>query len=921
MKEISIAHNEVDDISVTAVAERLRIAGYNVIVGPKRINGFDSYSSNKSYIKRSNFAHIIFISRDLYRSYPDIITSFSDAINHDYQNIIIISSDDDWSAIKDPRLQTIKSISYVHASDPKLFETIHAALPNGNDFSHMRKDRVLEILASSYDDLKDSLHVNEQGGRIEYSILDFIHRTTSEIERYIIVYHKSSHEAVYDHIKYNYPQKLSSDARIFVIRTEPSYELSVRQKENTRSLFGASALRFETLVSKRKLRTAPPPKLTDSNEFVIPQTWTTIQNGKINTISTDKLITACVTSTDTDTQRQIVILSGAGGAGKTHFVRFLNDRFIQTGSDVFFLSASSIINTQRDQYIESLYDIYRLSCAEDVGHRDETKLLFDTKFLIGNINVIVDGLEEIITMMGDRFILDKFYNDCIDKITSNANGRIFITTRENFTPEAIDDYATRYEVSLFSRNQARDYFDSAFGVSTEKSVLSFKIFSELVDGGQVAPPLFCTLIANEIDKADDHQRITERLSKGEFRSSKGIDEFIRTIVSRETKLGIEWPVDNTLFTLEQLAMRSIKGPFSINEATDIISKSIDLSAFGATGNLKEATRNFFFLTYNKETDTVTFRYEFLRTIFLAAFLYRQISEGDIDLSDDTIRDVLYRQLFPGSSVIGRIAIQASTLGAGPVGEILELLVQDVSAGKVIVEPKHIASVISSNLLFLRLVLLGSNADRDTYTNVLKNVFCNKHDGNHIINLSMINFSQDSSVRLRFNVEGIIFKECYFIGSHIDVLFRADNTTKFIDCKVERGLSEAPTANASVFSANWVNDGMLDRAFRDMLFKSTDINELSREQKMNEIARFLRLFMQVQRFSLNRNLHVISGMFKGQQGIGASKMIDVLSKKGIIEEMPGRGGFIQISASHRPDVRRFIMDKIISRRIEECIGEL
>lgn len=921
MGEVSLVFDEEHIAYAQTLAAEFRKGGFAVVTTPVRLPDCETYRQINYCTKLANDANIVLMSKHLYRKHRPYVEQFAEAIAADQTNVHVISMDGEWHQIKDDNIQRLREISYVQEAPGggplrSAAEIAPIILNRGTPTSsHLTLERFSELLQDSYDSFELVLDVQEQAGRIAFSYFKCAHRVSGKPECYLVIYPTASMEAVKAYIDDLHPALLVKKDPLYVVRSTPLRELTVRQRENTEALFGGAALRFESMVTGRRLRRNASPKLTDQNELLVPQRLEyAAPTGKVE-VDARYFLKFCTETNNSYGQRRITILHGAGGGGKTHLVRFLNDELGRAGKEVFFLSAASVADVRQEVTVNSLYDIYRCACLVDDERVDIGKELFDLKFLVSDPVIIVDGLEEIISMLGDRFSLQRFYTDCVEKASGAASGRIIITTRESIWPPAIDPYVSAFDLFAFDEAQASEFFDRSFPNDVPCASLAKRIYAEL--GSVRQPPLFCSLIVLEIRNSPSLDDLRARLSRGDFKSLGGLDDFLRAIISREAKLGVEWPIDQLLAALGELARESITGPVALDRARELFGGALPPQADVDT---ESAVKNFVFLQYHDATASLTFRYDFLKTVFLADYIVRCISEIDMAILHDRAGlAVLARHLVPGSDVYGRILAAVSRGAPEHFFEVLEYMIEDLILGKAATKSDAQARIIASNLLFLRLALDSTIRDIKDSSAILHRIFADKNDPRVLNKISLVLFGQDARRAYRFDLSGKIVRQAEFRGLALDDVLEADEATVFASSAFHQCVGEHPRKTASLWAAKFDSDCRFDDEFALAVSQFQTTQENTLEKKAADLKRFLRQFSAGHSFSRRRRRDSLQGSLNG---IAVAHYVEVLRRRGFLEEAPGTTTIqYQLTSAGARHARQFVMDSAEGPEIQRIIREL
>lgn len=933
MRDVSITFDIQDAHYAQELANEFIAQGYPIFSWPLRLEGADQYRQISSTTKIRNHSNIFLVSLPLFRSHRTVLEQLSRAIAQKRTNIHIVSMDDQWYKVKgnsaiETIVKSISSISYFQ--EPRVKNAFRPAAEiadaiikmqvvsdsEGRSFFSTRS--LQQLLESTYNDIRVVDRANEQSGRIHYTILDGVNRVTGREERYIAIFPDATIEATKDFIDYKSPQLFNHDA-LYVVRSQPQSELSLLQKERLRSQFKATPLRFETMVGARQLRVSQAGRLFGNDEFVIPQRWDFSTRKDTVSRTTAEMVEYFENDLELEAQRRISIINGAGGSGKTHFVRHLHDIVSSMGQEVFFLTANSVSNLRYVTTIESIYDIYACCCSSEEASSALTKDLFELKFLVDGPIIIVDGLEEITTMLGDRFIRDRFLFDCIDKSKQDSNGRIIITTREGRWPGDLADYCRFLTIHPFSLSEADDYFKHQFLDDPERLPVARRLFASMASLSDGIPPLFCDMISEEV-KSSPIVDINNFLDQSGTARTSSLHAFVENILQRElgkTDIGLD--SSQVLSYLSKLAQISVFGGLSLAVALDVLK---DMWGASNEASRRSFVENLVFLKCDFSRDILSFRYEFLTTLFLAQYVRERIEATDTEVfGDQATRMIFTNNLLPGADVDARIILDGR---GGDVADLLtsiELLINFVSSESIPGASEHERRLLCSNLLYLRLSLDKSISDATEVRRIILTLFGGPDPGN-IRGFSVMHFGQGREHRFRFDLRGLKVEDSWFIGIDAGSTLIADSHTKFRRCRFSDCDAMSIRRKSGLYEACYEESCDLDVEFASALAALTSKAEISKEKKKTDLKRFLASFNAGYDFSRPRKRNPLVGEFVSRTGTRTTELIDLLMKQDFLELVPDQEEIAyRLREPVRSTVRRFVMDGIISKVIRDLVDKM
>ncbi|KAB7702943.1 TIR domain-containing protein [Plesiomonas shigelloides] len=208
------------------------------------------------------------------------------------------------------------------------------------------------------------------------------------------------------------------------------------------------------------------------------------------------------------------IIIGSGGIGKTSLCLSLANKLINEEVSkhvtVFIRSEDIRKHLEKNNIstatINSIYDIYELQ-AKYLGHSNIfDKNTFELSILTGNIIIIIDGLDELSSLFGDKFNIIEFLSS-INKLHSELGStRILLTSRESsfLSKDTLSDFNIKeYKLLGFDINKCQKYLNKRFNYYPDKDEIVAKIL-KLIDtcalsGGDRVIPFFVDVLSTIYD--------------------------------------------------------------------------------------------------------------------------------------------------------------------------------------------------------------------------------------------------------------------------------------------------------------------------------------------------------------------------------------------------------------------------------------
>jgi len=344
----------------------------------------------------------------------------------------------------------------------------------------------------------------------------------------------------------------------------------------------------------------------------------------------------------TDSVNPVLAIVGQAGSGKTTFIDRVIERIdANVRLQCVFMSSEAIKNkfenTKVLPQIKSIYDLYE--------YCDDDRKLNKEKFLMGiangSISIIVDGLEEIISLFNtqDKFSSDSFFDSLMDINNQLAKCKVIVTSREPNNKEnniflrkeilvyklkGFDD--TSVDAYLGKRFPPQRFIDKQL---SEKHIKKVKKYLELISKqivGEKVVPYILDLISESVEEEfeDDSSEDLSFLNQNEYLSNnEAIDMIVYSyFFTRELKRQSQLYPDN--FTPKDLAYIVIDlvltagSVFSEGKILEIVSIKYPQKAEDIVEAFKKSP-----LFTGNEDGSFKFKYDFLYNYFICLFLIQE----------------------------------------------------------------------------------------------------------------------------------------------------------------------------------------------------------------------------------------------------------------------------------------------------------
>ena len=250
-----------------------------------------------------------------------------------------------------------------------------------------------------------------------------------------------------------------------VQRTIQKNSLDIRVAELTYSEFV-----WEYCIDE-SLRTS---SLVRANKFYTDQTILHMKDASGEVAKSDSAITYLVDKLSSESVSSGQLVIATGGMGKStlcHEVAIALNKKLDGGSSVILIKAESLRNNLSTELlsnieIKSVYDLYELYTQigkmEAVYDRNQ----FELCLLCGRIIIVIDGLDEFVSILQERFDLSAFLTSIHESHQQMGRSQVLLTSRNMAFIEsiALDEVGIHcHELLGFDESSREKYIRKRFG--------------------------------------------------------------------------------------------------------------------------------------------------------------------------------------------------------------------------------------------------------------------------------------------------------------------------------------------------------------------------------------------------------------------------------------------------------------------------
>ncbi len=338
-----------------------------------------------------------------------------------------------------------------------------------------------------------------------------------------------------------------------------------------------------------------------------------------------------------DSSTPVMAIIAQAGVGKTTFLEYLTKKINYSPSkQCIYISSEDFkehygnFDVNKLSEITSIYDFYniyiRMDNYSNMYHLDEN--IFNIGLFNGNIIIVIDGLDEIITLYQDKFHLDKFIDSLVELNKQLGKCKILISSREYYWAQnqiMHRDEIVTYKLQGFTKELLNTYLGKRYSQynSTEKKkyINTIKRYLNEVDSitdNKIYTPFVVDIICQMVE-----DQLDEELE--EFGFDDNNDLYPN---NNET-------IDNVIFSIlkREIIRQSFQGLNVIDLIDIFIDLAVDYGELLSKKEFEEAIEIKHPTTYKKilqsltfspllkiDVNSVSFKYDILKNYFICLYL-------------------------------------------------------------------------------------------------------------------------------------------------------------------------------------------------------------------------------------------------------------------------------------------------------------
>jgi hypothetical protein len=575
----------------------------------------------------------------------------------------------------------------------------------------------------------------------------------------------------------------------------------------------------------------------------------------------------------------IFVVSGHGGIGKTTLAKQFLDSVSDTNTEpgILFIDSKEIIselsrNFSIENKVSDVFDFYKaLMDADDIEGARFDKELLQLSIDNGSLVVVLDGIDEVIAKLGDKFDVEQFITSIFDEYSSGLNKtKVLITCRDHFWNE-VGKKILLPEITLkaFNTELANDFFEQKLKGDKRKVVKAMEMAEDLAIESSVSlettsSKTYIPFLLDMIGYLINSQGLSTNHQKS-FESQYLIpdnhtDQLVAQVCRREIVKLESLSIDQQVELFIRIASGKQNGIslYDIKEELTAIVSDFDDS-------LIEKIKGHPLIQC--ENNKIYFRYDVFDTYFKGLLVYYFFKNKDADTITDELVRIVSGYLKYDSSFTATVAEKLAL-----DDELIIFCIEVIETANDIQGVNH-EMFVSSIVSFLMTLLQrcsDQQSNLNSRTELLEKLF---GENGSLIGVCLVDIFGNTTSKPTFDFRGKVLKDCTF-----------NNYEYFWECNVD----EHTVFHTSIFKDIDPRVG-INYKISDNLFASscdlTSIQHLLTEKKEEfestrdtvkaELEKVFKLFYQRGNFYPRKQEEV-------RKKLSAVKQLPNLMAKGVIE---------------------------------------
>lgn len=516
----------------------------------------------------------------------------------------------------------------------------------------------------------------------------------------------------------------------------------------------------------------------------------------------------------------LLVVKGSGGIGKTTVIKHYLDKIYKyRNQKIIFISSHDLINTlnENNEEISDIYDFYRAYLKQEESDSELDKKVFELTIDHGNLLFVIDGIDEVLAKLGSKFNINKLiisiFEEYIDTI---GKTKIIFTCRDEFwNLDSYDEQIRSLRLLPFNLEQTIEYFDKKFSGNKLKAKKALEIAKKFsINKNSFLPYLLDMITENLIttdysDLFPDTELIDPNI-QNDFIIGKFCDREVGKLGHQNINSQIDF-----LICLSKLHYGKSNSE-TLKKQNNLTQNQIDI--------YKAHT----LLSYEKNSDSITFKYDFFEQYFKGIYAFNKLKS--INELDDLGRE---DKICITESLSSPTTIDYFSKRIKNSIELIKHLEDMLYLNKDKIE---IDKELNSFLFYLIIISLEKQ-NKEERTSLLKSIF-KSEDDTTLEFIPLINFYPYNNNKMTFDFRDLKIKDSFFenYSDFSDCNF--GDSEIFFNSSFKKPLGEKskkPNYTRENFNSNCDTLALINSF--EKIEETEKLNKIKKEENLRKVLRF------------------------------------------------------------------------------------
>ncbi|HCZ9564926.1 TPA: NACHT domain-containing protein [Vibrio cholerae] len=574
----------------------------------------------------------------------------------------------------------------------------------------------------------------------------------------------------------------------------------------------------------------------------------------------------------------LFVVSGHGGIGKTTLAKQFLDWVSESNAEagILFIDSKEIIselsrNYSIDNKISDVFDFYKalMDVDEIEGARfdkESLQLSIDN----GNLVVVLDGIDEVIAKLGEKFDVERFITSIFDEYSSGVHKtKVLITCRDHFWNE-VGKKVLLPEIKLkaFNNDLTRDFFEQKFKNDKKKVQKAMQMAEDLAIEdpnssasfiGKTYIPFLLDMIGYLINSQSINDNNQLSFQSKYLTQDDHTDQLVAQVCRREIVKLESLSIDQQIELFIRVALKNGINLYDIKEELKGIVSDFDNS-------LIEKIKGHPLIQCGN--NKIFFRYDVFDTYFKELLVYYFFKQKKSELLTEDVTTIISGYLKYDSSFTWSVAEKLSL-----DDELIIFCIEIIEAIEIVKDVRD--EMFVSSIISLLLTILKFDKEKqwnlNSRTELLEKLF--GEQGNELVGVCLVDIFGSSNYKPTFDFRGKRLSRCSFINYEYFWECSIDSNTKFSN-SVFKGIDPRIGVNYKIPEGIF-GSGCDLTSIQHLLSEKKEEFKSTKEAITTELEKVFKLFYSRGNFYPRKQEEV-------RKKLSAVKLLQELIDKGVIK---------------------------------------